>query len=69
VNALWQDFLQQGQEAKKGGRPTALDHQKRELAVTLYNEKKKTIKEICNIMGISKPTLYSYVRSESPCKV
>ena len=49
---------------KKGGRPKALEPQKRELAVKLYHEKNKTVKDICKIMGISKPTLYSYVRSE-----
>jgi len=46
---------------RKGGRPMFLDSQKREVAIQLYNEKKHTIKEICQIMGISKPTLYSYI--------
>ena len=47
---------------RKGGRPPALDSQKRELAVKLYREGERSVKEICGIMGISKPTLYSYVR-------
>jgi DNA invertase Pin-like site-specific DNA recombinase len=46
---------------RKGGRPMFLDSRKREVAIQLYNEKKHTIKEICQIMGISKPTLYSYI--------
>ena len=49
---------------RKGGRPKALDPQQRDIAVMLYHQKKKTVKEICSIMGISKPTLYSYIRSE-----
>jgi DNA invertase Pin-like site-specific DNA recombinase len=49
---------------RKGGRPKALDSQKREIAVILYHQKEKTVKEICSIMGISKPTLYRYIRSE-----
>ena len=38
-----------------------LDPEKRRLAVQLYTEKKHTVVEICRLMGISKPTLYSYV--------
>ena len=47
---------------RKGGRPPALDDKKREIAVQLYNERGQSVKEICEIMGISPPTLYSYVR-------
>ena len=47
---------------RKGGRPPALDNAQREVVIKLYAEKKHTIKEICRIMGISKPTLYSYLR-------
>jgi DNA invertase Pin-like site-specific DNA recombinase len=46
---------------RKGGRPKALDGKKVELAYQLYDAKKHTIKEICQILGISKPTLYSYL--------
>lgn len=46
---------------KKGGRPKALDEKKVELAYRLYDEKKHTIKEICQILGISKPSLYAYL--------
>jgi DNA invertase Pin-like site-specific DNA recombinase len=46
---------------RKGGRPKALDPNKRQLAVKLYAEKQHTIGEICQMLGISKPTLYSYV--------
>jgi DNA invertase Pin-like site-specific DNA recombinase len=46
---------------RSGGRPKALDRKKRELAVKLYNERLHSIDEICEMMGISKPTLYKYV--------
>lgn len=46
---------------RKGGRPRALNQTKVGLAYTLYDEKKHTIKEICQILGISKPTFYSYL--------
>lgn len=47
---------------KLGGRPKTLNAENRKVAVDLYHEKKMTVKKICEIMGISKPTLYSYVR-------
>ena len=46
-----------------GGRPKALDRSKRDLAVKLYDEKQHTISQICQMMDISKPTLYKYVES------
>jgi DNA invertase Pin-like site-specific DNA recombinase len=51
------------ERGRKGGRPKALDSKKRELAVKLYHGKTHSVKDICQIMGISKPTLYSYVRN------
>ena len=45
-----------------GGRPQALPASKRQRAVQLYQEKQLTVKEICAMMGISKPTLYAHVR-------
>ena len=49
---------------RQGGRPLALDTDKRQLVIDLYREKKLTVKKICEMMNISKPTLYSYVRSD-----
>lgn len=46
---------------RKGGRPKLLDPEKRRHAVALYNDKQHSIAEICRLMGISKPTLYSYL--------
>jgi DNA invertase Pin-like site-specific DNA recombinase len=50
---------------RKGGRPRVLDARKRKIAVKLYKEREHSINEICKIMGISKPTLYSYIRTQS----
>ncbi len=49
-----------------GGRPKTLDDDKKQVVIDLYNEKKMTVKKICETMGISKPTLYSYVRDYVP---
>lgn len=50
---------------RKGGRPKSLDIDKRQLVVDLYREKKLPVKQICEMMNISKPTLYAYVRETS----
>jgi len=47
---------------RKGGRPKALDANQRAWAVKLYEQRKHTVDEICQTLGISKPTLYAYVR-------
>ncbi|MCP4253971.1 MAG: recombinase family protein, partial [Candidatus Scalindua sp.] len=47
---------------RRGGRRKALDAKKRSIAVNLYEEKKMTVSKICELMGISKPTLYSYIQ-------
>jgi len=44
-----------------GGRRKILDAAQRRHVVELYRSRKHTIKEICRLMGISKPTLYAYV--------
>ncbi|MGZ8216707.1 recombinase family protein [Methylomagnum sp.] len=46
---------------RRDGRPKALDPAKRKLAVRLYRERQHTIAEICRLVGVSKPTLYSYL--------
>ena len=47
---------------RNGGRPKALPLEKRKLVFRLYQEKEHTIRELCEMFGISKPTLYKYVR-------
>jgi DNA invertase Pin-like site-specific DNA recombinase len=49
---------------RNGGRPKALDADKRALAVRLYDEKQHTVSQICRMMGVSKPTFYKYIRAE-----
>ena len=51
-----------------GGRPKTLDDDKKQVVINLYNERKLTVKKICEMMGISKPTLYCYVRDYVPTK-
>lgn len=67
---LIQELTQAGLVAARargrlGGSPKALDPTKRQLAVQLYNERKHKITEICQMMGISKPTLYNYIEEAS----
>jgi|GEM_PF-2544830 DNA invertase Pin-like site-specific DNA recombinase len=50
---------------RKGGRPKSLTAQQRALALDLYAQRKHIVEEICRTLGISKPTLYAYVRGES----
>ena len=48
-----------------GGRPRKLDEKKTELAYRLYDEKRHTVNELCQMLGISKPTLYSYLNQRA----
>ena len=47
---------------RKGGRPKKLDAKKQTLAVKLYQGKQHSIEELCSMFGISRPTLYSYIK-------
>lgn len=47
---------------RKGGRSKALDAKQRKRIVELYNRKDVSVKELCTMFSISKPTLYSYVK-------
>ena len=49
---------------RQGGRPLKLNKTKRQLAVDLYKARQHSIQQICQTVGISKPTLYSYVHKE-----
>ena len=51
---------------RQGGRPKGLSQKakdKARLAESLYNEKERSIAEICDYLSISRPTLYRYLRS------
>ena len=43
-------------------RPPLLDPKQKVMAVDLYQQKKHSVAEIFRTVGISKPTLYAYVR-------
>jgi DNA invertase Pin-like site-specific DNA recombinase len=49
---------------RKGGRPYALDKSKRKMVIDLYNSREHSVEEICQTMGISRPTLYNYLKAD-----
>lgn len=50
---------------RTGGRPRALDDKKKALLFKLYDEKQHSITEICELIGVSKTTLYDYLRKRT----
>lgn len=64
--ALVRERTQAGLQAarargRKGGRRKALDVKQRVHAVALYRARRHTVKEICDLVGVSRQTLYAYV--------
>ncbi len=49
---------------RKGGRPKGVNEKKRKAAVALKRDPQYSIKEICEIVGISRNTYYKYTRAE-----
>ncbi len=49
---------------KTGGRPKRLNQKQQKLLVKLYNSKQHSISEICQLLSITKPTLYNYLEAE-----
>jgi len=47
---------------RKGGWPLKLNGNKQELLYQLYDAREKSIREICELLGISKKTLYEYLK-------
>lgn len=47
---------------RKGGRPKALTGKKVAMAQELYNNKLNAIADICKTLGISRATLYRYIK-------
>ncbi len=45
-----------------GGRRCALNPQQQQFAVRLYQERHHSVNQICTMVGISKPTLYGYIK-------
>ena len=46
---------------RQGGRPKALSVEKRQLLRKLYDDENYSVKAICEMLRISKPTLYKYL--------
>jgi DNA invertase Pin-like site-specific DNA recombinase len=49
---------------RQGGGPKRLGDKQRTRAVELYRQRKHSVGEICRTFGISKSTLYAYVREQ-----
>jgi len=49
---------------RKGGRPQGVDEKKKKAALALKKDRERSVKEICDIVGISRNTYYKYTRSE-----
>ena len=47
---------------KLGGRPKKIPKSKLELAKKLYDEKEKTVQEICDDLGFSRGSFYNYLK-------
>ncbi len=47
-----------------GGRPKKLNESKRAIAVSLYNNREHTVKQICAMANVSAPTLYKYIKEK-----
>jgi len=50
---------------RQGGRPKKLSQSKQDLAFKLYREQNHSVGEICEMVGVSKPTLYQYLKKQS----
>ncbi|MDQ6643005.1 MAG: recombinase family protein [Chloroflexota bacterium] len=50
---------------RKGGRPKGGDQKKQKAALALKKDGSHSIREICEIVGISRNTYYKYTRSDS----
>lgn len=52
---------------RTGGRPKGIDRKKQQAAVALKQDTKRSVREICEIVGISRNTYYKYTRmNETP---
>lgn len=49
---------------RKGGRPKGVDEKKRKAALALKKDPVRSVKEICDILGISRNTYYKYTQPE-----
>lgn len=47
---------------RHGGRPKSMDEKKIAIAKTLMDDRNNSIQDICKILGVSKATLYRYIK-------
>ena len=47
-----------------GGRPKIMDKKKITLAKAMYKDKSNSVDSICDVLKISKTTLYRYLKKE-----
>jgi len=51
---------------RTGGRPKGVDLKKKKAALALKKDSGHSIREICEIVGISRNTYYKYTREDAP---
>ncbi len=49
---------------RKGGRPKGVDQKKQQAALALKQDGQRSVREICEIVGISRNTYYKYTRTD-----
>ncbi len=49
---------------RKGGRPKGVNQKKQQAALALKQDAKRSVREICEIVGISRNTYYKYTRTD-----
>jgi hypothetical protein len=49
---------------RKGGRPKGVDEKKKKVALSLKKDPERSVREICQMVGISRNTYYKYTRPE-----
>jgi len=54
---------------KRGGRKPKLDNNKKKVIYELYQQKKTSIKDICDMFDITKPTLYKAIEEISKINI
>lgn len=50
------------ERGRVGGRPEKLKSDKKKMAIDLYNRNENTAQEIATLVGVSRKTLYSYIK-------
>lgn len=54
---------------RKGGRPKGVDEKKRKAALALSRDTTRSVREICEILGVSRNTYYKYIGLEDNSSV